>query len=83
MVKITAIGHKHCPHCSKAFHFVGKIKKKFPGIKIEKIDILKQPHIALKHKIFYSPSIMVNDKVVFNGIPSQEKIFAKIKSLSR
>ncbi len=83
MVKIMAVGHLHCHHCSKVFKVMDKIKSKFPDVEIEKIDITRHPHMALRHKLLYCPSIVIDDKYIFHGIPSEHKLFTKIESVYR
>ncbi len=79
MPKLVAVGHLGCNHCSKVFKFADELKERFPEIKVEKIDITKNQNIALTHNLFYSPSLIVDDKHVFHGIPNEQKIVEKLK----
>ena len=83
MIKITAFGHLHCGHCANVFKFADKVKNRIHNAKIEKIDITRHPHILLRHKLLYIPSLIVNDKYVFHGIPKEHKFLERIRSIER
>lgn len=65
----------------KVFKAADRLQRKFKGIKIEKLDVVSNPHIALRHKLLYCPALVINDDIVFYGIPNERKLFQTINLL--
>jgi small redox-active disulfide protein 1 len=56
-----------CPNCAKVKRVLERVKEEFPSIKIETIDLTKQPDMAQKYGIMGCPALAVNGKVEFVG----------------
>lgn len=76
MKKITIIG-SGCPTCQKLHDNVQKIKQEK---KLDvKIEYLKDVNELIKRGIMGSPALLIDDKVVCVGKPSDEKLKELIK----
>jgi len=85
MIKITLIRPEGCSHCDMAKMTLSDLKKDYPEITIEEIDMNSPEGQALvqKYGILSSPGILVNDEFfAFGGATEAQfrKKFEEIKS---
>lgn len=66
-VKIVAT--KSCSHCSGLQHELSDI-----GIPFEVLFVEEHPDLVVLHSIRHSPSILVNDEVIFRGQPTPHEL---------
>ena len=84
MLKVTIISPSSCDHCLAVKKNLEKLKKDYPELIIEEIDMLTEEgrKLARKYGILSSPGILVNDEFFSMGIVSVarfRKKFAELK----
>lgn len=68
-----------CPNCAKVKKVLEKIKKDFPDLEVETIDLTVQPEMAQKYNIMGCPALAVNGRVEFIGGVKEEKLRRLLK----
>lgn len=64
-MSVKIIATKGCSHCQDLQHELSGI-----GITFEVVFVEEHPDVVAAYGIRHSPSILVNDKVVFRGQPT-------------
>ena len=79
--KVQILKTPGCSSCAQATKLVKKIKKESKlTFVIEEVDIIKHPDLLQKYKIMTSPSIVVDGKLEFEGLPTEKKLKEKLVS---
>lgn len=77
MLRIELLKSPGCAACTRAAdrvrEMLNRIQEAFPGTEIEEIDIAEHPKVAAKYGLFGGPAVAVNGKLVFRGVPKEEK----------
>ncbi len=86
MIKVTLIRPEGCSHCDMAKMTLDDLKKEYPEITIEEIDMNSPEGQALvqKYGILSSPGILVNDEFFAFGGATEKQFrekFEQIKSV--
>lgn len=84
-IKITLIRPTGCTHCSLVEIVLKKLKKEYPKIKVESIDLLssKGQQLVKKHHIMASPGILINDEFFAMGGATEEQFKKKFELLKK
>jgi glutaredoxin len=77
MAKLIAFGHIPCSHCRKVFKTADRVRRKVPGLQVEKVDIARNPHMVLRYKVIYCPALVINGKV-YHGTLKDSSIISKL-----
>lgn len=83
-IKIQEVSTPGCTHCKAARELLEKeIKKQFPNVEMEFIDMMTEKGMELvqKYGIMASPGIIVNGELFSTGGLDKNKLIDKIKSL--
>ena len=78
MAQITYFFFFFCIYCSKADRIIRLVKEKHPEfkeVKIKKIEESLHPEIADQYDYQLVPCFYVNDKKIFEGAPTEEKVY--------
>ena len=80
MAKVQVIYTQMCPHCPAAKELFRDLKKGYK-FDYEEIDAMteKGQELVNKHRIMSVPTVIINNKVAFIGVPPKEKAIAAIK----
>lgn len=70
-MKITIIG-SGCPKCEYLYNKVKKMKE--DGKTKAEIEYLKGVDELIKRGVMGSPAILIDDKIVFIGVPDDKKL---------
>ncbi|MCS7123261.1 MAG: thioredoxin family protein [Candidatus Aenigmarchaeota archaeon] len=75
MHKVILVVSSACPYCPKAKDIWEKIKNKYNNVELEIVDVIteKGKEIIRKHNIMAVPTTLIDDKIVFVGIPDVNK----------
>ncbi|MEM5843274.1 MAG: thioredoxin family protein [Candidatus Aenigmatarchaeota archaeon] len=75
MHKVILVISNGCPYCPKAKSIWEKLKEKYNNIDLEVVDVVSERgrEIVLKHNIMAVPTTLIDDKIVFVGIPDVNK----------
>jgi len=71
-----------CVSCARAKKLLDKIIGDYPGVTVEVVNILEAQAEVVKYGIMSSPTIVINGKVEYTGVPSEKnlrKILEKLK----
>jgi thioredoxin 1 len=63
-----------CPYCRRALSWIDELKKENPeysNVEIKTIDEEMEPEAASKYDYYYVPTFYVDDKKIFEGVPSK------------
>ena len=78
-MKLTVYYGKNCPNCPSAKKVAGAVAKE-NGCEYEEKDIEESMIEALQLQIASTPSIVLDDEVLFRStIPSREELLEEIK----
>jgi len=80
MIKVELIYTKVCPHCPHAKEIFRELKKKYK-FDYKEIDALSKEgqKLVQKFKIMSVPTIIIDGKVAFIGVPLKDKAEAAVK----
>lgn len=82
IIILTAPG---CTTCDQAKAVVQKVAEQageeFPGLNYRTVDVLASPEIGAKDGALSTPSIVINDVLVFRGVPQEKDLKKKLKSI--
>ncbi len=81
MIKIEIFKSKNCPHCDPATEIVKRVTKKSKGVEVIE-TYLESPGGAAKALMFgveSVPTILINEKIAFVGVPEEAKLERAIK----
>ena len=73
-MKIEILTTPDCSNCSVVEKMLDEMK-----VSYEVIDVTEKPEYLEKYPIFTAPSIVINEKLEFTGVPKKEKLVEKIK----
>lgn len=77
-MKIQVYYGKKCPKCPAAKKVCQEVAKE-KGLKYEEIDIEEHMIEALQKQIASTPSIVLDDEVIFRGeIPTKEELLKEV-----
>lgn len=72
-MKIEILTTPDCSNCSVVEKMLDEMK-----VSYEVIDVTEKPEYLEKYPIFTAPSIVINEKLEFTGVPKKEKLIEKI-----
>lgn len=80
MVKIQVVYTKMCPHCPAAKELFRSLKKEYQ-FDYEEIDATtpRGQKLLEKYSIMSVPTVIIDSKVIFTGVPPKEKVIEIIK----
>lgn len=84
-IKIQEVTTPGCVHCEQARRLLrDDIKKQFPQVEIEFIDMFTEEGMKLvqQYGIIASPGVIINGELFSTGEVDKNKLIEKIKSLN-
>jgi len=82
IIILTAPG---CTTCDQAKAVVQKVVVQaggeFPDLSYRTVDVLASPEIGARYGALSTPSIVINDELVFRGVPQEKALREKLKSI--
>lgn len=78
-VKIQILTTPDCVHCADAKRLIDKVKTDMPDLEVDTIDVTEHPEVAQKYMLMSAPGIVINGKLEFMGVPSEEELRRKIR----
>jgi hypothetical protein len=51
----------------------------FPGLSYRTVDVLASPEIGARYGVLSTPAIVINDELVFRGVPQERDLRKKLK----
>jgi len=90
IIILTAPG---CTTCDQAKGVVQKVVeqvvqkvveqagKEYSGLSYRTVDVVASPEIGARYGVLSTPSIIINDELVFRGVPKEEALRKKLQSI--
>ena len=82
IIILTAPG---CTTCDQAKAVVQKVVeqagKEYSGLSYRTVDVVASPEIGARYGVLSTPSIIINDELVFRGVPKEKALMEKLKSI--
>lgn len=75
MNKVEILTTPDCSNCSVVEKMLDEM-----NIEYDVIDVTEKPEYLQKYPIFMAPGIVINDELIFTGVPKKEELFKKLKS---
>lgn len=81
-VKIEVFYTEMCPYCPAALELVRKVSAKFSDIIVEEVNASTSEGMARadEYQIFSVPTIVINGKVAFVGVPDKEELVKAVET---
>lgn len=81
MLKVTLVRPEGCAHCAQVKQTLEKLKKDYPNLTIEDIDMIsdKGQQIVQKYGIMASPGILINNEFFASGGATEEQLRKKFE----
>jgi len=81
-VKIEVFYTEMCPYCPAALELVREVGAKFSDIIVEEVNTSTSEGMARAngYRIFSVPTIVINGKVAFVGVPEKEELIKAVKT---
>ena len=81
-VKIEVFYSELCPYCPAAIELVREVSARFIDIIVEEVNTSTSEGMARAagYQIFSVPTIVINGKVEFVGVPDKEKFSKVVKT---
>lgn len=75
-VKIEVFSSPGCSKCKKAIQEIIRLLKEMgdPGWEIKEVNVLENLEYAVQSGVVTTPSIAINGKIVFQGLPSRKAL---------
>jgi small redox-active disulfide protein 1 len=86
MVVINVLKTKMCPHCPRASELAKKVAQRIGNGTIVKETFLDTPEgntIAMKYRVMTVPAIVIQDKLKFMGMPSEDALLKAVQAEMR
>jgi len=81
-VKILLFESPGCSNCMNATKLIKKIIKEYPHIVLKEMNVIEHPKEVVKYGVMSSPTIVINGKVAFIGMPSEKALRKKLEELT-
>ena len=74
-IVVEVITSPGCPYCPIALNIAREISKKHPRVEVKEVSVVTQygREKVMKHNILGTPTILINDKVEFVGVPDPKE----------
>jgi small redox-active disulfide protein 1 len=82
-INMTLFVAPNCPKCPEAKKIVRSVASMSKKIKVNEIDLTKDPFTALQNQVVSAPSIVINDEAIILGkIPKKKELIQAITRIS-
>lgn len=83
MIKVTLVRPSGCRHCGAVKETLEKMRKDYPDLIIEDVDMMTKEgqEMVLKYGILSSPGILVNDEFFAMGGATEDQLRKKFEEL--
>ena len=85
MIKVTLVRPEGCAHCGQVLDTLTKLKKDYPDLTIDDIDMIcdKGQELVQKYGIMASPGILINNEFFASGGATEEQLRKKFGELKK
>lgn len=79
MINLKLLTTSGCNRCDQAKQMIEEIQPDFPDLKVEMINLMEHPELAVKYGVMVSPAIIINEKVAFLGGAREDQLRERLK----
>ena len=83
-IEIKILTAPGCTKCDRTQAMVQKFVEQeaqdFPGLSYRTIDVAESPEIGARYGVLSIPAIIINDKLVFRGVPKEKALREQLES---
>ena len=81
-VNVEVFYSEMCPYCPAAIKLVHEVNAKFSDIIVEEVNTSTSEGMAKteKYQIFSVPTIVINGKVAFVGVPNKDELIEAVET---
>lgn len=85
MIKVTLVRPEGCAHCGQVLDTLEKLKKDYPNLTIEDIDMVsdKGQEMVQKYGIMASPGILINNEFFASGGATENQLRKKFEDITK
>ncbi len=83
MIELKILSTPDCAPCEVVERIAVKLRGEFPELRVEKINLIEHPEVAVSYRVMMSPTVVINGKVVFTGSVSEAQLRAKLEEVSQ
>lgn len=85
MLKVTLVRPEGCVHCGQVLDTLEKLKKDYPSLTIEDIDMVSDKGQALvqKYGIMASPGVLINNEFFASGGATEDQLRKKFEEITK
>ncbi|MGQ0534987.1 MAG: thioredoxin family protein [Methanobacteriota archaeon] len=78
---LTAPGCAKCERTKRLLaELVARQQEEFPGLAYRIVDVTEHPEIAVKHRLWSTPGIVIDGKLEFHGkAPNEAELVARLR----
>lgn len=84
MIKVTLVRPEGCAHCAQVKAVLEKMKKDYPDLQVEDVDMESEEGQSMvqKYGIMASPGILINDEFFASGGATEDQFKKKFQELA-
>lgn len=81
MIHLKLLTTSGCSKCNQAKKTIDNVRPDFPDMRVEIINLMEQPGLAVKYGVMVSPAIIIDEKVAFIGGVKEDQLRKKLIEL--
>ncbi len=81
MIKLQLLTTLGCSHCAQAKEVLKKVKKDYPKLKVEEVDMAtpEGQKLMAQYQIMTSPGVIINNELFSSGGLDEKKLRKKLE----
>jgi thiol-disulfide isomerase/thioredoxin len=82
VIVLTAPGCTTCDQAKAVVQkFVEQAAREYPGLSYRSVDVVASPEIGARYGVLSTPAIVINDELVYRGVPKEKILRKKLQSI--
>lgn len=85
MIKLELLTSPGCHNCAQAKVILEKVKKDYPELKVEEVDMAtpRGQELIVRHQIMASPGVVINNELFSTGGLDEKKLREKLEEIKQ
>jgi len=79
MIQLKLLTTSGCSRCDQAKQVIQKVQPDFPDLKVEIINLMEHPEMAVQYGVMVSPAIVINEQVAFVGGVREDRLRERLR----
>jgi len=82
IIVLTAPGCTTCGQAKAVVQkFIERAGREYPGLSYRSVDVVASPEIGARYGVLSTPAIIINDELVYRGVPKEKILRKKLQSI--